>query len=89
MSSIKDLIEYKVKKEKLVKCVRTENTKIKYLRNFKIFIYKNKIDGTEHLALVKGKVSANKNILEMTQCPYNMKAYDWNIFVNVILLVTH
>ena len=63
MSSIKDLIEYKVKKEKLVKCVRTENSKIKYLKDFKTFIYKNILDGTEHLALVKGKVSSTKNIL--------------------------
>ena len=54
--------EYKVKKEKLVKCVRTENSKIKYLKDFKTFIYKNILDGTEHLALVKGKVSSTKNI---------------------------
>ena len=63
MSSIKDLIEYKVKKEKLVKCVRTENSKIKHLKDFNTLIYKNIIDGTEHLALVKGKVSPSKNIL--------------------------
>ena len=63
MSSIKDLIEYKVKKEKLVKCVRSENLKIGLLKDFRALIYKNVIDGTEHIALVKGKVLKNKNIL--------------------------
>ena len=40
MSSIKDLIEYKVKKEKLVKCIRMETFKYGYLKEFKLFIYK-------------------------------------------------
>ena len=38
MSSIKDLIEYKVKKEKFVKCLRTQETKIEILKQFKVLI---------------------------------------------------
>ena len=48
MSSIKDLIEYKVKKEKLVKCVRTENSKIKYLKDFKTFFLLNFFGGIKN-----------------------------------------
>ena len=55
MSSIKDLIEYKLKKEKLVKCIRIDELKLSEKKKFKMFIYKNIIDNTEHLALVKGK----------------------------------
>ena len=62
MSSIKDLIEYKVKKEKFVKCLRTQETKIEILKQFKVLIYKNIIDGTEHIALVKGQISSSKNV---------------------------
>ena len=63
MSSIKDLIEYKVKKEKLVKCIRMETFKYGHLIDFKLFIYKNIIDGTELIALLKGKVLSNQNIV--------------------------
>ncbi len=63
MSSIKDLIEYKVKKEKLVKCVRSEDLLIDKSQKFKMYVYQNIIDSTEHLALVKGNVSEKENIL--------------------------
>jgi|TARA_B100000287_G_C20624004_1_gene777041 3,4-dihydroxy 2-butanone 4-phosphate synthase/GTP cyclohydrolase II len=76
MSSIKDLIEYKVKKVKLIECVRSENLKIGYLKNFKLFIYKNIVDGTEHLALVKGKVSIKKEIL--------VRMHSLNIYSDVL-----
>ena len=40
MSSIKDLIEYKLKKEKLVKCIRIDDLKLSDSKKFKMFIYK-------------------------------------------------
>ncbi len=76
MSSIKDLIEYKVKKEKLVKCIRMETFKYGHLKDFKLFIYKNIIDGTEHIALLKGKVLSNQNIL--------VRMHSLNIFSDVL-----
>ncbi len=63
MSSIKDLIEYKLKKDKFVKCIKVDDLQLPKYGGFKMFVYKNLIDETEHLALVKGKIMKNKNIL--------------------------
>ena len=63
MSSIKDLIEYKLKKDKFVKCVKVEEIQLPKLQGFRMCVYKNLIDGTEHLALVKGKILRNKNVM--------------------------
>ena len=76
MSSIKDLIEYKVKKEKLVKCVRTEDLKLSDKKKFKMFIYKNIVDNTEHIALVKGKITKEKDIL--------VRMHSLNIFSDLL-----
>ena len=57
MSSIKDLIEYKLKKEKFVKCIKVDNVVLGRDKKFKMHIYKNLIDNTEHLALVRGKIN--------------------------------
>ena len=56
MSSIKDLIEYRLTKEKFVKCIKTDSIKIGKSKLFKMNVYKNLIDNTEHLVLVKGKI---------------------------------
>ena len=60
MSSIKDLIEHRLKKEKFVKCIKSDNIVLGKSKKFRIHIYKNLIDDTEHLALVKGKIYKNK-----------------------------
>ena len=76
MSSIKDLIEYKVKKEKLVKCVRIEDLRLSDTKIFKMFIYKNIIDNTEHIALVKGKINKERDIL--------VRMHSLNIFSDLL-----
>ena len=76
MSSIKDLIEYKVKKEKLVKCIRIEDLKLSETKKFKMFIYKNLIDNTEHLALVKGKINKDEDVL--------VRMHSLNIFSDLL-----
>ncbi len=63
MSSIKDLIEYKLKKDKFVKCVKRDEISLPKYGTFKLFVYKNLIDETEHLVLVKGKITKNKSVL--------------------------
>lgn len=63
MSSIKDLIEYKLKKDKFIKSIKTETLNLPKYGQFKMFTYKNLIDETEHLALVKGKIINHENIL--------------------------
>ena len=76
MSSIKDLIEYKLKKEKLVKCIRIDDLKLSDTKKFKMFIYKNIIDNTEHLALVKGKIKKDEDIL--------VRMHSLNIFSDLL-----
>ena len=59
IAKIEDLISYRLKKEKLVKLKKTTDISLKN-QNFKIHVYENSIDGSEHFALVKGKISKNK-----------------------------
>ncbi len=60
--SIKDLIEYRRKNEKLVKRVVSVNFPT-HFGNFKLHLYKSSIDEHHHLALVKGEVEGKENIL--------------------------
>ena len=61
MSSIKDLIEYKLKQDKFVKCIKVDEVMLNK-SIFKMYVYKNLIDKTEHLAFVKGAIDSKKNI---------------------------
>ncbi len=60
--TIRDLIEYRRRREKLV--VRVLETKLptKY-GNFKLMLYEDKITREHHLALVMGEVSGKKDVL--------------------------
>ena len=53
IGKIEDLISYRLKKEKLVKLKKTSEIKIKK-QKYKIKIYENSLDGSEHFALIKG-----------------------------------
>ena len=55
VGKIEDLISYRLKKEKLIKLKKISKIKIKD-QNYKIRIYENLLDGSEHFALVKGKI---------------------------------
>ena len=52
---IDDLIAYRLKKEKLIKLKKTSKIKVNN-RIFKIKIFENLLDGSEHFALIKGNV---------------------------------
>ncbi|HCW32079.1 MAG: 3,4-dihydroxy-2-butanone 4-phosphate synthase, 3,4-dihydroxy 2-butanone 4-phosphate synthase / GTP cyclohydrolase II [Candidatus Peregrinibacteria bacterium GW2011_GWF2_39_17] len=60
--SIEDLIEYRRHKEKLV-IKEVETDLCTQFGKFKILIYKEKIHGSEHVALVCGSVAGKKNVL--------------------------
>ncbi len=60
--SVKDLIEYRVKKEKLVRRVVTTNLPTRY-GDFKLIVYESIPDRYHHLALVKGDVRGRENVL--------------------------
>jgi len=55
IGKIEDLISYRLKKEKLVKLKKLSEIKIKN-QKYKIKIYENLLDGSEHFALIKGSL---------------------------------
>ena len=59
--TIADLIEYRRKKEKLVKCVAKAKLPTDY-GEFDLYLYQSLIDKAEHIALVKGDIS-NTSVL--------------------------
>ena len=58
IGKIEDLIAYRLKKENLIKLKKTSDI---YLgkQNFKIKIFENNVDGSEHFALIKGNINRN------------------------------
>ena len=55
IGKIEDLIAYRLKKEKLIRLKKQSNIKFKS-QEYKIRIYENLLDGSEHFALTKGKI---------------------------------
>lgn len=60
--TISALIEYRRRKEKLIKLVTTTNLPTEY-GLFKLKVYQDTITNSTHLALVKGSVAGKKNVL--------------------------
>ena len=55
IGKIEDLIAYRLKKEKLIKLKKQSQIDVKK-QKYKIKIYENLLDGSEHFALIKGKI---------------------------------
>ena len=55
IGKIEDLISYRLKKEKLVKLKKKSNITIDK-KKYKIRVYENLVDGSEHFALIKGTI---------------------------------
>ncbi len=55
IGKIKDLISYRLKKEKLIRLKKSSEIKIKN-QDYKIKIYENLLDGSENFALIKGSI---------------------------------
>ena len=55
IGKIEDLIAYRLKKEKLIKLKKQSDIRLKN-QKFKIKIYENLLDNSEHFALVKGNI---------------------------------
>jgi len=62
--TIASLIEYRRKKEKLVKLITEVNLPTDY-GQFKLFLYESLVDGFEHLALVKGQISKDSVLVRV------------------------
>lgn len=60
--TVRDLIEYRRHREKLVEKVEVVNLPTKY-GDFKLHLYRSQFDDHHHLALVKGDIAGKKKIL--------------------------
>jgi 3,4-dihydroxy 2-butanone 4-phosphate synthase/GTP cyclohydrolase II len=60
--TVKDLIAYRFKRDKLVKCVASANLPTKF-GDFVVKVYKNIVDNKEHVALIKGTWKEDEPIL--------------------------
>ena len=72
MSSIKDLIEYRVRKENFVECIQKQKLETEMFGSFELHIYSNLLDGTQHLVLIKGNIESNDDVL--------VRIHTFNIF---------
>jgi 3,4-dihydroxy 2-butanone 4-phosphate synthase/GTP cyclohydrolase II len=60
--SIADLIQYRRTREKLVEHIEVVKMPTDY-GDFDLHLYRSKLDGQDHVALVRGKVAGKKNVL--------------------------
>jgi 3,4-dihydroxy 2-butanone 4-phosphate synthase/GTP cyclohydrolase II len=60
--SVQDLIKYRTQREKLVEKI-VEVKMPTYYGEFKLHLYKNKVDNHEHVALTKGDVASGEPVL--------------------------
>lgn len=63
IATIADLIAYRRRSEKLVECVAQSSIQSRFGGEFSLRVYVNRIAYSEHIALVKGKVSKDKPML--------------------------
>ena len=61
LGKIDDLISYRLKREKLIILKKTSNIIINK-QKYKIKIFENKLDGSEHFALIKGAINKNPRL---------------------------
>ena len=76
IAKIADLISYRLKKEKLVRLKKTSDIEVKN-QKYKIKIYENSLDGSEHFALVKG--SLKKSIIPRVRVISSNVVYNYLI----------
>ncbi|MBI5810962.1 MAG: bifunctional 3,4-dihydroxy-2-butanone-4-phosphate synthase/GTP cyclohydrolase II [Deltaproteobacteria bacterium] len=61
--TIADIIEYRLKKDRLVKRAAEADLPTRYGGDFRAIAYTNEVDTHEHLALVKGSISPDLEVL--------------------------
>ena len=76
IGKIEDLISYRLKKEKLVKLKKSSEIKIKK-QKYKIKIYENLLDESEHFALIKG--SLKKSVIPRVRVISSNVVYNYLI----------
>ena len=61
--TIADIIEYRLKKDRLVRRVAEAMVPTRYGGDFRAIVYENDVDMHEHMALVKGEISPEEPVL--------------------------
>ena len=61
--TIADIIEYRLRKDRLVRRVAEATVPTRYGGDFKAIVYENDVDVHEHMALVKGEISPEEPVL--------------------------
>ncbi|HAG51387.1 MAG: bifunctional 3,4-dihydroxy-2-butanone 4-phosphate synthase/GTP cyclohydrolase II [Deltaproteobacteria bacterium GWC2_42_51] len=61
--TIADIIEYRLRKDRLVRRVAEAIVPTRYGGDFKAIVYENDVDFHEHLAMIKGEINPNEPIL--------------------------
>lgn len=67
IGTIEDLIEYRIENESFVEEVASSPIDTKYGEGFTAHIFKNNLDGREHIALVKGEINSELSELVRVQ----------------------
>ncbi|MCS7064198.1 MAG: 3,4-dihydroxy-2-butanone-4-phosphate synthase [Methylacidiphilales bacterium] len=62
MCSIGDIVRYRRQKESLIECVHTDQITTRW-GTFTMKVYRSKLDGQEHIAMIKGKVDPEQPVL--------------------------
>jgi 3,4-dihydroxy 2-butanone 4-phosphate synthase/GTP cyclohydrolase II len=62
MITVRDLIEYRMTREKLVTCITSAKLPTRY-GDFDVHMYKSQTDAKEHIALTKGEISPDVPVL--------------------------
>ncbi len=63
IATIADLIAYRLKNDSIVERSITTRVNRENGGEFKLIVYRNRVSGAEHLALVKGEIRSNKPVL--------------------------
>ena len=63
LCTIKDLIEYRLKHDSLIHRVTSTRLPTRYGGEFRAVVYNTHVDATEHLALIKGEISGDRETM--------------------------
>src|SRR6185503_18923428 len=62
--SVQDLIKYRMEREKLVEKIVDVHLPTRY-GDFRLHLYRNKVDGMEHIALTKGDITQEPTLVRV------------------------
>lgn len=63
IATIKDLIDYRMQHESLIRRAATATIPTRYGGEFKLIVYENDVDDMQHVALIKGEITAEDEVL--------------------------